>query len=398
MPLAYKTPGVYREDIFLKPEARLPTGVPGFVGFAQSGSDGANPANFPVALHRKADFDTKLGSAADSYLADTVRGFFNNGGARCYVVRADPNLDPETALKKAVDALAPLDDLDLVAIPDAMTLIRPDNQLDTEAIIRVQQHVLNHCAKESGRLAILDSLLGAADFNTVLNQRQSLTVGQTEPVNGALYYPWLNLVNPETKLERLNDANPKKLIPPCGSVAGIIARTDARVGVFKAPANEEILGVQDLELSLDNQIQDQLNPEGVNCLRAFPGRGIRVWGARTLSRDPNWRYINIRRLFLTVMRWIDMNMPWATFEPNTPRLWVRIQRELGTYLTGLWRAGALKGDTPAQAFYVKCDIETNPAETREAGQVVTEIGLAPSFPAEFVIVRVIHRAGTAEIR
>jgi phage tail sheath protein FI len=180
-------------------------------------------------------------------------------------------------------------------------------------------------------------------------------------------------------------------------VAGIFARSDTRVGVFKAPANEEIFGVLDLETSIDNSIQDQLNPEGVNCLRVFPGRGIRVWGARTLSRDPNWRYVSVRRLFLTLRRWIDLNMAWATFEPNALPLWVRIQRELTTYLTTLLRAGALQGTTPAQAFYVKCDAETNPPDLREAGQVVIEIGLAPLAPAEFIVVRIIQRAGTTDV-
>src|SRR5262245_59697673 len=187
------------------------------------------------------------------------------------------------------------------------------------------------------------------------------------------------------------------LVPPCGHVAGIVARSDARVGFFKAPANEEVFGVLDLETDIDNSIQDQLNPAGVNCLRAFRGRGIRVWGARTLSRDPNWRYINVRRLFLTLRRWLDLNMAWATFEPNEPGLWVRIQRKLTTYLANLLRDGALQGATPEQAFYVKCDRETNPPEGREVGQVVTEIGLAPLAPAEFIVLRIIHRAGTTEV-
>jgi hypothetical protein len=376
MPQNYKTPGVYREDIFLQPEARLPTGVPGFVGFAEVGSAGETPPNSPVALHRKEEFVTQLGSRPEGYLAEAVAGFFDNGGTRCYVVRADSSSDPEIALKNAVDALAPLTDLDLVAIPDAMTLRLADKRPDAGSITRVQTHALEHCAKLGTRLAILDALPG----DVVLAQRNSITAGQTEPINGALYHPWIKIANRE-------DA-----VPPCGHVAGIFARTDARAGVFKAPANEEVLGVLDLEVNIDNRVQDQLNPEGINCLRAFPGRGIRVWGARTLSRDPNWRYINIRRLFLTLGRWIDVNMPWAAFEPNTPGLWVRIQRELNTYLTGLWRAGGLKGQTPEQAFYVKCDAETNPPEVREAGQVVTEIGLAPGAPAEFIVVRIVHRA------
>jgi hypothetical protein len=216
----------------------------------------------------------------------------------------------------------------------------------------------------------------------VLTQRNNLTVGQVEPVDGTLYYPWVQLASAGESL---------RSVPPCGHVAGVFSRSDARIGVFKAPANEEVFGVLDLDVAVDVDAQNQLNPVGVNCLRSFPGRGIRVWGARTLSRQPEWRYVSVRRLFLTLRRWIDMNMTWATFEPNGPRLWVRINRELTTYLTNLWQDGAMVGQTANEAFYVKCDAETNPTESREAGRVVTEIGLAPSAPAEFVVVRIIHR-------
>ena len=232
------------------------------------------------------------------------------------------------------------------------------------------------------RLAILDTAPNSS-VDSVLDQRRRITQGLTEPLNGALYYPWLQ-------------TGQDQWVPPCGHVAGIFARTDASVGVFKAPANEEVRDALDLEVAIDKPLQDRLNPEGVNCLRVFPGRGIRVWGARTLNRDPAWRHINVRRLCLTVGRWVDRNMTWAAFEPNDPRLWVRIQRELHPYLTGLWRAGALQGQTPAEGFYVRCDADTNPPETREVGQVVTEIGLAATAPAEFIVVRIIHRTGTTD--
>jgi phage tail sheath protein FI len=382
----YKTPGVYREEIFLKPEARLPTAVPGFVGFTDARTPAGPAFNLPVALHRKEEFVALFVARPDSYLAEAVTGFFDNGGLRCYVVRADSgggtNEAKATALQSAVEALAPLTDMDLLAVPDVMGL-RADNRPDIATIERVQRRVLAHCAEQGNRLAILDSLPGST-VEVVLRSRDALTIGQGEPINGALYFPWLRTTE-------------GRFVPPCGHVAGIFARTDARVGVFKAPANEEVFGVLDLGMSVDNTIQDQLNPEGINCLRAFPGRGIRVWGARTLSRDPNWRYVNVRRLFLTLRRWIDLNMAWAAFEPNEPRLWVRIQRELTTYLTKLLSAGALKGSTPDQAFYVKCDLETNPPEVRELGQVITEIGLAPLSPAEFIIVRIIHRASATEV-
>ena len=396
MRLNYEVPGVYRQDFFLRPEVGLPTGIPGFVGFADAASydekgvvTWGKPAfNQAVELHRKDDFEGKFRShqfAADSgserlsYLADAVNGFFLNGGARCYVVFADWQANLETALSKAIDVLGPLNDIDLIAIPDAMAVRLPDGKLDTGAITRLQKEMLKHCDEHRGRLAILDSLPGQT-AKAVIQQRATLNAGLSEPVNGALYYPWVKISN-------------DRLVPPCGHVAGVFARSDARVGVFKAPANEELLGVLDLELPVDNQAQSELNPQNINCLRATAGRGIRVWGARTISSDPNWRYVNVRRTVLTLQRWIDANMSWANFEPNTPRLWVRIKRELSSYLNALWQAGALAGQTPEQAFYIKCDAETNPSEVREAGQTVTEIGLAPSAPAEFIVVRVIHHTG-----
>jgi len=163
--------------------------------------------------------------------------------------------------------------------------------------------------------------------------------------------------------------------------------------VHKAPANEELEGVVDLAVHLTDADQAQLNPVGVNALRAFPGRGIRVWGARTLSRNAAWTYVNVRRLFLTATRWIELSLADAVFEPHDTRLWNRITRELTTYFEGLFRAGALRGRTAAEAFFVKCDGETNPPEVRETGRVVTVIGLAPAVPNEFVVVRIIHGAG-----
>ena len=259
----------------------------------------------------------------------------------------------------------------------------------------MQRHAVAHCAEHNDRLAVLDAL-SERTTETVLAQREALAAGQSEPFNAALYYPWVQVFDADLKA-RVPATEGLRYVPPCGHVAGVYARTDASVGVFKAPANEEVLGAIDLETNVDNQKQDELNPQGVNCLRAFAGRGIRVWGARTLSRDPVWRYVNVRRQFLTVNRWVAFNTTWAAFEPNAARLWVRISRELTTRLETLWREGALKGDTRDEAFYVKCDEETNPPEAREAGEVVTELGLALVAPAEFVVVRIFHRAGTTVV-
>jgi phage tail sheath protein FI len=389
---AYNSPGVYRQEVFLKPPPILQTGVPGFVGFADPLRlpDSALQFNQPVPLSRKDEFGALFKGANGSFLANAVDGFFDNGGTRCYIVAADSGSDRVDSLISAISALAPIEDIDLVAVPDASVL--PDTLPNRpEAIARVQAEVLKHCAQQGNRFAILDSLPGGSP-DEARNQCQNLALGQQEPVNGALYYPWL-----VTSIT----ADEPNSIPPCGHIAGIYARSDAKTGVFKAPANEEIFGVLDLETQVDNSIQDVLNPARVNCLRAFPGRGIRVWGARTLGTvqvppdHDDWLYVNVRRLFLTVRRWIDLNMGWATFEPNDPRLWVRILRELTAFLTKLQSDGALQGSTPAEAFYVKCDAENNPPEVREMGQVVIEIGLAPLSPAEFIVVRIVRSAGGA---
>jgi uncharacterized protein len=394
----YKTPGVYRREIFTQPEAPFQTGIPAFVGFADAASAETADARLPVKLLRKEEFEAKFKTPTDGYLAEAVKGFFNNGGVSCYVAAADASApDREAALKGSIEALSTVTDFDLLAVPDAMMLSPRTQQTPSgiDAVLRVQQYALAHCAEHNDRFAILDALAERTN-QTVLEQREALTLGQSDNVNAALYYPWLQVFD-----EDLNARDPStgglRFVPPCGRVAGVYARTDASVGVFKAPANEEVLGAVNLETNIDNPKQDELNPQGVNCLRAFAGRGIRVWGARTLSRDPAWRYVNVRRQFLTVNRWVTLNMTWAAFEPNAARLWVRISRELTVYLETLWRAGALQGDTRDAAFYVKCDEETNPAESRDAGEVVTEVGLALVAPAEFVVVRIFHRVGTTTV-
>ncbi len=382
MAAAYKIPGIYREDVYVRPVAPLPTGVPGFIGFGQT-------TGGPILLHRAEDLagSFNMPAGVDGYLADAVAGFFANGGVRCYVVGASATGDRERALQDAFDLLGPLTDLDLVAVPDAMIL--PE-----DAAQRVQSAAIAHCSVHGNRFAILDAPGGKDPGNpdvveALKTWRRALMLGRAQPANAALYYPWVKVPSADIVSGRS--------VPPCGHVAGIFARSDTRVGVFKAPANEGLIGVLDLEFLIDASVQENLNPEGINCLRAFPGRGLRVWGARTLSADANWRYINVRRLFLTLARWIDRNMGWAAFEANTPRLWIRIQRELNVYLGQLWRAGALKGASAAEAFYVKCDSETNPAEERDLGRVTTEVGLAPASPAEFVVVRIIHRLGAAQL-
>lgn len=218
---------------------------------------------------------------------------------------------------------------------------------------------------------MLDPLPGAR-MTEIMQQRRYLS-----GTNGALYYPQL-------------DIGREQCVPPSGHIAGIIARTDATFGVHKAPANEQIEAVIDLETQISPEQQSQLNPIGVNALRTFPGRGVRVWGARTVSNDPAWRFINVRRLVLTIGRWLEYQLAGVVFEPNDAILWARIRREATAFLTALWQQGALSGESAEEAFYVKCDAETNPETLRQTGRVSTEIGVVPTMINEFVVVRIVH--------
>jgi hypothetical protein len=187
----------------------------------------------------------------------------------------------------------------------------------------------------------------------------------------------------------------QEFVPPAGHMAGIWSRSDDTRGVHKAPANEVVRGAVSLETQITSREHDLLNPQGINCIRAFPGRGVRVWGARTLSSDPAWRYLNVRRLFNFIEESILEGTQWVVFEPNDLDLWQRIRRTITAFLLGVWRDGALFGATPEEAFYVKCDSETNPPDVVDAGQVVVEIGIAPVKPAEFVVFRIAQFSGGA---
>jgi phage tail sheath protein FI len=382
----YRTPGLYREDIFLPPSEGLRTAVPAFLGYASSDAQEPVATNTPQPLTLWPQFEWHFGKPLSySYLAYAVRGFFANGGRLCYVVRLEDG-DAVAALENGLAALEALDTIDLVAAPDIM---RPgmDGTLapDDAETLAMQADVLAHCDKMGDRLCLLDSP-GLAAPEVVRARRREL-----DGKNGALYYPWVRVADgPDWPWN-------KGFLPPCGHVAGVFARSDERAGVQKTPANEVLEGVLDLEINLSDAQQGELNPEGINCLRAFPGRGIRVWGGRTLSRDPNWTYISVRRIFLTAGRWIEHNLGGVVFEPHDYRLMARVSRELNAYFLDLFHRGALKGKTPQEAFYVKCDDETNPPEVREAGELVTEIGLAPATPNEFVVVRIVHGAGGISI-
>jgi phage tail sheath protein FI len=387
----YLSPGVYVEEVppSARPISGVGTSTAGFLGVVANdvpmplrpGRTEADPpkpedhyelarAGQPKQVTSWEEFRTRFGDFHDKnrILAHAVYGFFNNGGTRCWVQRvADAtDLDDPAAELEAFEAI---DEIAVVAIPGATSQ---------------QQHgaLIAHCEKLKDRVAILD---GGASAD--------LTTGEIRPVGrssvasyAALYFPQINVYDPVQKKEAD--------VPPSGHIAGIYARSDASRGVFKAPANEPVIGALNVSRRISHPQQETLNPEGINVLRIFDGTAT-VWGARTMADDgtAQFRYVSVRRYFNFLRESIMDGTRWVVFEPNSPPLWQRITRNVGDFLLGQWRDGALFGDTPAQAFYVRCDATTNPPDVRELGHVVTEVGVAIVKPAEFVIFRVEQLTG-----
>ncbi|MFG2511641.1 phage tail sheath family protein [Streptomyces sp. NPDC048584] len=299
-------------------------------------------------------------------------------------------LDPseyvgDAGARTGFGGLETIDEITMVAVPDLMGAYQRGD-IDAEGVRTVQLAVISHCEQMGDRVAVLDSPpgLSAQQVRTWRNDEAGY-----DSRYATLYYPWVRVFDPA--LGR------NTTVPPSGHVAGVWARSDAERGVHKAPANEVIRGAVDLELRLSKGEQDLLNPIGVNCVRAFPGRGIRIWGARTLSSDPAWRYLNVRRLFNYLEESILLGTQWVVFEPNDDRLWSSIRRNVTAFLQEEWRRGALFGRTADEAFYVKCDRDNNPQESIDQGRVVCEIGVAPVKPAEFVVFRLAQFSDTTSL-
>jgi phage tail sheath protein FI len=275
-------------------------------------------------------------------------------------------------------ALANVEEVAITAVPDAMIFYQrhPGPQAERE-VQRIQDAMVDVCENFKDRFAVLD-LPPIKDIEAVKRWRR-----RVDSSYAAFYYPWIVIGEEPHGIRQ----------PPSGHVAGIFARCDTQRGCHKAPANEVITGVHGLTLSLTDDHLGSLNTEGVNTMRSFPGRGIRIWGARTASDDPSWRYVNVRRLFIMVRRAIIEGTQWSVFEPNSPATWEILSRAVGEFLTTQWKAGAFAGDKKEDAFYVKCDEETNPAEVRDQGQMVVEVGIAPALPAEFIIFSVSQQMG-----
>jgi phage tail sheath protein FI len=274
------------------------------------------------------------------------------------------------------------DDVTMVCVPDLMAAYLA-GRISDEGVRAVQTALLDHCAAMKDRVAILDC---PPNMSPQQIREWRLNTAGYDSKYGALYYPWIKVADPTGNGEGV-------LVPPSGHMAGIWARSDGERGVHKAPANEVVRGAIGLEFQISRNEQDTLNPHGINCIRAFPGRGIRVWGARTLASDASWRYVNVRRLFNFVEKSIENGTQWVVFEPNDMDLWERVKRDITAFLTRVWNSGALFGATANEAFYVKCDAELNTPEVRDAGQLIVEVGLSPVKPAEFVIFRISQMSG-----
>ncbi|MDM8085471.1 phage tail sheath subtilisin-like domain-containing protein [Cellulomonas cellasea] len=283
--------------------------------------------------------------------------------------------------RTGINGLAVADDVTMVIVPDLVTAAtRADGTLDLGLWKAVQTALIAHCEQHPNRMAILDAPPGMGP--------QQIKAWRSEEAMydsqfATLYYPWIKVENPAA-----TSGDAEVLIPPSGHVAGVWARTDDTRGVWKAPANDTIRGVLDVERSITQNEQSLLNPVGINCIRPFGTRGIRIWGARTLTSDTDWQYINVRRLFNMVESTIMEGTQWAVFEPNDVKLWEGVNRTLSGYLHGLWQAGALFGSSANEAYYVKCDASINTPESIDAGKLVVEVGLAPVKPAEFVVFRI----------
>lgn len=247
----------------------------------------------------------------------------------------------------------------------------------------VQLTLVAHCENLASRFAVLDMPRDARKVQDVSNHREIV-----DSTYAAMYHPWLQVFDP---LDKKNI-----MIPPSGSVIGIYARSDNSRGVHKAPANEVVRGCVGLDCQFNKGEQDILNPKGVNLIRVFPGRGIRVWGARTTSSDGSWKYINVRRLFIYIEESIKANTNWAVFEPNDEVLWVRVQRTISVFLNNMWRDGSLAGSSPEEAFFVNIGRDTMSQDDIDNGRLICVIGVAPVKPAEFVIFRITQKTNTAE--
>lgn len=319
-------------------------------------AEGLSVSNAAAAIRTRPDVGSYNLSGGDDSVTNILDG--------TYV--GQDGVNPQD--RAGLFALKNIEEVSIVAIPGRT------NQL-------VQEALINHCELMRYRCAVLDSRRHDGMAEVQVHR------GLYDTKYAAIYYPWLQILDPFPENPQ---AQGTVLIPPSGHTMGIYARSDIERGVHKAPANEVIRGISNLEVKLMKEHQDILNPRNINVLRNFRenNRGLRVWGARTLSSDPDWKYVNVRRLFIFIEHSIDKGTQWVVFEPNNEALWARVRRVITNFLTQVWHDGALMGTKPEQAFYVKCDRTTMTQNDIDNGRLIVEIGIAPVKPAEFVIFRI----------
>jgi phage tail sheath protein FI len=425
----YRVPGVYVEEVPSGAHVIAPVGTStaAFLGVAPKPEAFVNEAVLVYNWRQFLDRFTDAGSKSNP-LSHAVFGFFQNGGGICYVVNVgvDGSILGGGRGRVGLDVLRPIDNVNIVCAPGFT---------DPASYAALVQHC-SDMQKNAPRVAIFDPpehfdstdiLLHPPDGSDAKPSTRSTPASETstgassggegpaQPEGtspphpgvgravttapwqrpsaneyGAIYIPRLVVSDPLARGTEVAD------VSPCGHMAGIWARTDATRGVQKAPANTQVLGALRLSYAIDHDEQAALNDAGFNCIRFFEGEGILAWGARTLAPPGSeYTYLNVRRLLNLLEQSIRRSTRWIVFEPNSYDLWKGIRRDVGAFLTYMWREGALKGRTPQEAFFVKCDEETNPPEATDLGQVRTEIGVAPVKPAEFVVFRIHQWEGSA---
>ncbi len=406
----YHAPGVYVEETSFRSRniEGVPTHSTALLGITGNGPQGI-PTQVTSFRHYLQHFGGSRGEGAatavrSQQLSDAVRGFFDNGGRRLYVVAvasADEIPTALTTLDSITSGSAAGSDTETDTDGDTVTDTDggpgANQPFDYISLIAApgftdeatQQALITHCEQARYRFAILDAVANS-DIQQVRAQRQ-----RYDSKRAALYYPWLEVAGESGRrgdADSLDADGPDatRTVPPSGHIAGLYARVDVDRGVHKAPANEVLRGVVGLERSINQAQHEVLNPEGINVIRDIRGqhRGIRVWGARTMSSDPEWKYVNVPRLFNYLEHSIERGTGWAVFETNGEPLWNAVRRTVEDFLTGLWRQGALMGRTTEEAFFVRCDRTTMTQADLDNGRLICLIGIAPVKPAEFVIFRI----------
>jgi phage tail sheath protein FI len=294
--------------------------------------------------------------------------------------------------RSGIQGLFEIDEITMVACPDLMLAYR-EGLIDQDQLHGLMELMISLCENAApnppNRMVVLDTPHDCVKPQHVVNWLDNEF--NRRSMFAALYYPWLKVANPR-------NAGKPILVPPSGYMMGVWSRTDETRGVYKAPANETPRGVIGLGYDCNFREQELLNPKGINCVRTFPNRGIKIWGARTLvePEKTEWRYISVRRLISYIEKSIELGTQWVVFEPNDQDLWARVRRTVSNFLERLWREGALFGATPSQAFYVKCDETLNTPDTMILGRLYVEVGVCPVRPAEFVVFRISQWNGEDE--